>query len=481
MIAMICPSHAKCLGPGPDPLAVAAGWPIDRPLAALLSARGGSPHARWSILTTPKGSRTLKSSEYTAENGLQEALDGLIPPKGRLDSSSDPACPPFRGGTLLVLPYELGRALEPRATHPARPAVGDTVLATALECPTALVHDRMHGHWWLVGPEPAAEALLPCLEHAVPPTPGAVRSTPLRPTPDDAAYAELVRRTVDYVHAGDIFQANITRRFKAGTNLPTIEARRRFATSLLATSGAWFGAIIEPALRDDGRMIISLSPELFLEVSPHDDRILTRPIKGTLPAGSEPEELHRSEKDAAELAMIVDLMRNDLGRICRPGSVRVTEPRTIERHPSVIHGVAEVTGTLRDGVGFGELLASTFPPGSVSGAPKIRAMQVIEELEPEARGIYCGALGYASNCGHLQLDVSIRTLDLEPVGPEDRGFSHELRYGAGCGIVAESTPAGEVAESHVKADLLRDFLATGAGSSDREDLGTRDVAEIAER
>ena len=158
--------------------------------------------------------------------------------------------------------------------------------------------------------------------------------------------------------------------------------------------------------------------------------------------------------------MIVDLMRNDLGRICDTGSIEVVQPRAIESHPGVIHGVAEVCGRLRKQVGFGELLRSCFPPGSVSGAPKVRAMQVIDELEPVRRGVYCGALGYHSDCGRFELDVSIRTLVLErtPAGPDD-SFTHRIEYGAGCGIVAESTPSGEVAESSAKAALLRNFLA----------------------
>ncbi|MCH2144028.1 MAG: anthranilate synthase component I family protein [Phycisphaerales bacterium] len=467
---MTSPSLAKCLGPGPDPLAVAAGWPPERPLAALISARGDSPLARWSILSTPEASRCLLDGEAATRQGLLETLDELVPTTPSVSKSSDPDSPPFLGGKILILPYELGRALEPKAGHPTRLGQETEPLATVLSCPSALVHDRVRDQWWLVGQETGASELLTCLASATPPNPEPIECESLRATPDDDAYGSMIERTIEYVHAGDIFQANITRRFKAGISLPSPRDRRRFATSLLERSGAWFGAIIETGFEEGGdrRTIISLSPELFLEVDPVQETVRTRPIKGTLPDGSKPEDLRGSEKDAAELAMIVDLMRNDLGRICVPGSVRVSEQRTIEHHPSVLHGVAEVTGRLMKDTSFGNLLESTFPPGSVSGAPKIRAMQVIEELESTSRGIYCGALGFASNCGRMQLDVSIRTLDIRPSEDPGSGFTHELTYGAGGGIVAESTPEGEVAESRVKASLLNGFLDSHRRPASRE-------------
>jgi anthranilate/para-aminobenzoate synthase component I len=198
---------------------------------------------------------------------------------------------------------------------------------------------------------------------------------------------------------------------------------------------------------------------LFLHFDPNTGMLRTRPIKGTLAAGEDPATLLASEKDAAELAMIVDLMRNDLGRISEPGSVVVETGRVIENHPGVIHGVAEVVGRLRHEVELDEVLQATFPPGSITGAPKIRAMQVIDEFETVPRGPYCGALGFQSNCGHMALDVSIRTLDLIPTDGDDWS-THELRYGAGCGIVAESDPAAETVECDTKARLLREYIDT---------------------
>lgn len=451
--------HATYLGRGPDPLAVAAAWPQTDPLLALLSARGGSPLARWSILATQAERATVETPVGGAEQLLSD-LDSLLP-SPTLEPTADPDAPPFRGGRLLVLSYDLGRQLEPQASHSSAPTLEkEGPLAISLECPSALVHDRVKNVWWRVGEEKASRPLESLLD--ITESPGTrIPCEPLLPELDDDTYAELVARTIEYVHAGDLFQANIARRFSTRIGLQEISTRRRFATSLLEESGAWFGAIIEVDPPPHDSTIVSLSPELFLQFDPITQSLRTRPIKGTLPAGKDPRELETSEKDAAELAMIVDLMRNDLGRICDTGSIEVVVPRSIESHPGVIHGVAEVQGRLRESVRFGELLQSTFPPGSVSGAPKVRAMQVIDELEPVRRGPYCGSLGFHSNCGRFELDVSIRTLLIDRLQSDGKSpFSHQINYGAGCGIVAESTPSGEVAESGAKAALLARFLET---------------------
>ena len=462
--------HAQSLGSGPDPLRVAAAWPESRPLAALLSARGGSELARWSVIAAPTGTRTIETPEADAlgSSGLLDRIDSMVSRRGGVEPTADPEIPPFRGGSLLTMSYELGRELEPRARHVTDLSNGDEPLLTILDCPNALVHDRDHDRWWLVGDPDTDPGLADLLFVSQVDDSRTPACTILEAVPGDRDYAERVARTIEYVHAGDIFQANITRDFVAGVDTPTIADRRALATDLLKESGAWFGAILEYEACGIDRTVVSLSPELFLSLDPVDSVIRTRPIKGTLPAGADPGDLERSEKDAAELAMIVDLMRNDLGRICERGSVRVTRPRTIETHPGVIHGVAEITGRIPESVGFGRLMSATFPPGSITGAPKVRAMQIIEELERRPRGVYCGALGFVSDCGRVELDVSIRTLELRPSGGSG-GYSHTLRYGAGCGIVADSTPEGETAESHAKAALLSRYLET---RSDRTPLSS---------
>ena len=449
---MSTPPQSLCLGPGPDPIELIRRWPEHQPLAALVSARGGAQLSRWSILAAPVSTQSCQGDEAN----LVESLNSLGAEQ-TLDPVDDPEIPPFRGGRLLMLRYELGRALEPRAGMGSAPMTGVPV-AQALECPSALAHDRVTGHWWLVGDIDDAQELKEILDlDSVEAHESQI--DPLKHLISDEQYARLVSQTVSYIEAGDLFQANITRRFSAQAQLESRRSRRQLAAGLLIESGAWFGGLLElPGLHGE-ETIISLSPELFLQLDPVSRRIRTRPIKGTLPAGADPEDLKQSEKDAAELAMIVDLMRNDLGRVSDPGSVRVESPRSIEQHPGVIHGVGEVSGILKDGIQMGTLLAATFPPGSITGAPKIRAMQIIDEFENTPRGAYCGAIGYSSRCGRMALDVSIRTVELVPSNLDKKGpYSHELRYGAGCGIVAQSCPESEVDESWTKTALLARFI-----------------------
>jgi para-aminobenzoate synthetase component I len=194
---------------------------------------------------------------------------------------------------------------------------------------------------------------------------------------------------------------------------------------------------------------------LFLRVDRADAsgrrKVTTRPIKGTRARGTGLDfQLRDSIKDQAELNMIIDLERNDLGRVCEIGSVKVTEPRVIERHPTVFHGVATIEGLLRPDVTFVDLLRATFPGGSITGAPKIRAMQIIEELEPTRRGPYCGAIGYIDADGTMEFNIAIRTMLIAD------GLVH---IPVGGGIVADSDPVAEYEETLVKARAM--FAAVG--------------------
>jgi anthranilate/para-aminobenzoate synthase component I len=201
--------------------------------------------------------------------------------------------------------------------------------------------------------------------------------------------------------------------------------------------------------------LISNSPELFLKVDANR-KVTTRPIKGTRPRREGMEkELLDSIKDQAELNMIVDLERNDLGRVCEIGSVKVTNPREIETHPTVYHGVATIEGQLRNDVGLVELLRATFPGGSVTGAPKIRAMEIIEELEPVRRGPYCGAIGYISADGQMQFNIAIRTIVVTGA---------KAYVSVGGGIIADSNPKDEYEETLVKARALFDVLGVDPAS-----------------
>ncbi len=248
------------------------------------------------------------------------------------------------------------------------------------------------------------------------------------------------------IAAGEIYQMNLAQRFTCAVAEPPRQLYRR----LRALNPAPMGAYLEAG----DWTVLSSSPERFLAVA--DGRIRTFPIKGTRPRGRTPaedaaqrRELLASEKERAELLMIVDLLRNDLGRVCRFGSVQVRRLHDLETFATVHHLVGEVEGELRPGVGAAELMRAVFPGGSITGAPKIRAMQVIAETEPVPRGIFSGVLGYWSACGRVDLSIAIRTIVCR------RG---EASFHVGAGIVWDSDPALEYEETLAKGRALRAAL-----------------------
>ncbi|MBI3268537.1 MAG: aminodeoxychorismate synthase component I [Planctomycetes bacterium] len=252
-------------------------------------------------------------------------------------------------------------------------------------------------------------------------------------------YCAAVECAQAYIAAGDIYQVNLSQRFSVeGAAEPA-----RLFDRMRRLNPAPFSAL----LRMGGRSVVSASPERFLRVEGR--HVETRPIKGTRRRGGNAREdarlgreLVASEKDNAELAMIVDLERNDLGRVCELGSVRVTEPRVLEAYPTVFHLVATVEGDLRGGVDVVDLVKATFPGGSITGVPKIRAMEIIDELEPTARNVYTGALGYLGFDGSADLSIGIRLLEVGKRG---------LTFQVGGGIVADSDPQAEYEETLAKA------------------------------
>jgi para-aminobenzoate synthetase component 1 len=255
-------------------------------------------------------------------------------------------------------------------------------------------------------------------------------------------YLAAVARAKEYIAAGDVYQVNLSQRFHARTERPPFEIYQ----ALREASPAPYAAF----LQFGRRALISASPEQFLEL--RGRTLATRPIKGTRRRADDPdederlrEELYTSPKDDAELAMIVDLERNDLGRVCEYGSVKVTAPKDLESHPTVHHLVATVEGRLRRGLGPVDVLRATFPGGSVTGAPKIRAMEIIDELEPTRRAFYTGAIGHVGFDGSMHLSVAIRTLLAD--GPD-------FYYQAGGGIVHDSDPAAEYEETLAKAAAM---------------------------
>ncbi|MGH7172308.1 MAG: aminodeoxychorismate synthase component I, partial [Gemmataceae bacterium] len=261
---------------------------------------------------------------------------------------------------------------------------------------------------------------------------------------DRPGYLAAVRRAIEYIHAGDCFQVNLSQRLLHAITLSPLELYARLRERNPAPFAGYF---------DLGDFVLaSASPERFLRVE--DGRVETRPIKGTRPRGQtleedarQRDELLHSAKDRAENVMIIDLLRNDLGRVCAYGSVQVPAVCRLESYRTVHHLVSEVVGRLRPELGPIDLLRAAFPGGSVTGAPKVRAMEIIAELEPTARGPYCGSLGYIGFDGSMDTNILIRTVTI------GRGW---MQFPVGGGIVADSTPAAEYEETLHKAEgLLR--------------------------
>ncbi len=251
-------------------------------------------------------------------------------------------------------------------------------------------------------------------------------------------------RVIDYIHAGDIFQANLSQRFRAA--LPAGANPYAMYRRLRTVNAAPFAAFFNTG----DCQILSSSPERFVKIT--GDQVEARPIKGTWPRGATPaedaalaENLMTSEKDRAENVMIVDLLRNDISKVRRDHSVMVPELCSLESYARVHHLVSSVTGQLHPGTGAVDLLRACFPGGSITGAPKVRAMEIIAELELTHRGLYCGALGFIGYDGAMDSNIAIRTMALE---------DGAAVFQVGGGIVADSDPAGEYHETLAKAEAL---------------------------
>ncbi len=252
-----------------------------------------------------------------------------------------------------------------------------------------------------------------------------------------------MRRAIAYIAAGDAFQINLSQRFTAHGTIEPLDLFLR----LSSTSPAPFSAFLSWG----DMAVISASPELFYETT--GSKVVTRPIKGTRPRGLNAEldkllaaELASSAKDRAELTMIVDLERNDLGRVCQYGTVRVVDHQAVESFAQVHHLVATVDGSLRPAIGPVDVVRAVFPGGSITGAPKIRAMEIIDELEPNRRNLYTGAIGYLGRGGRSAFNIAIRTMVVD---------GNRVSYQVGGGIVADSHPQGEYDETLHKGRGLR--------------------------
>ena len=303
--------------------------------------------------------------------------------------------------------------------------------------PEMLIYQHDRQQWWQCGN--LARELKRSHTSQEPPTIGDFQSSMTR-----EQYEDGVQKIHNFIAAGDIYQVNLTQKFTAevqGGSLFSLYQHLR--TSTPSPLAVWM------KLAD--REVLSSSPETFLRMSGRN--IETRPIKGTRPRFADQEadvasakELLESEKENAELIMITDLERNDLGQVCEFGSVRVADMLALEKLEQVYHLVSTVTGTLREEIDHLSALAACFPGGSITGAPKKRAMEIIEQLEPVPRGLYTGAVGYIGFNGESQMNIPIRTLVRE---------GGQLHYHVGAGIVADSDPAEEFQETLQKAKGIR--------------------------
>jgi len=441
---------AEIAAPWRDPLEALASV-ADEPWPLGLLSGGGGPRGRWSYVAA----RPVRTLTIRAKDGPDPfaALAALIPEGDRLADG-----PPFQGGVAGLAAYELGARAQdlPLPAHPHWPD-----LACALY-PAVLAFDHERRELRAIGRGEGLEAARAQAQALLTASQGASavrRDGPLTSAAlcasDPARYEAAVAEVVQRIAAGEIFQANIARAWTG--RLATGVRPFDLMAALARRSAAPFAAY----LRLPGAAVVSNSPERFIALrrTPEGLAAETRPIKGTRPRGLDAAqdarlaaELAASAKDRAENLMIVDLMRNDLARVCRPGSVKAPELFAIESFANVHHLVSTVTGRLAEGQGAAELLRATFPPGSITGAPKIQAMKVIAGLEPP-RGPYCGSIFWAGADGAFDSSVLIRTAALLE---DDVGWRVEVR--AGAGIVADSQPAAERAETEAKVAALRAAL-----------------------
>ncbi|MDP7416086.1 MAG: aminodeoxychorismate synthase component I [Dehalococcoidales bacterium] len=371
-------------------------------------------------------------------------------------------CPtgiPFTGGVVGYFSYDLCHFIE----HLPAMAIDDLDLP---ECYLAfydavVVFDHWKGSTYLVAsgfPEQdevkrkrrAQEGLIK-LKNRIAKKQVITEEAVLIPAAEDLAlrsnfshreYLKAVATAREYICAGDIFQVNLSQRFETSLNIPSYELYRR----LRRINPAPFASY----LNFDGVSVVGASPERFLKV--RGDRVETRPIKGTRPRGKSPEEdrllaeeLLSSVKDKAENVMIVDLERNDIGRVCCCGTVQVTELAVLETYPTVFHLTSTVEGKLRPDKDRIDLLKAAFPGGSITGAPKVRAMEIIDELEPTRRSVYTGAIGYLDFSGEMDLNIVIRTFLIKGT---------KAYFQVGGGIVYDSEPETEYMETLDKARAL---------------------------
>ena len=451
------------LVPAPDPVETCARF-ADLPFLVFLdSATHPEQAGRYSFLVADPATIVRSKGALTQQLGggrwTRVAADPVAHVSALLEPfAAEPVAglPPFQGGAAGYVGYDWGAQLErvPRTRYDDL-AIPDVMLGLY---DWVIAWDHQTKRAWVIStgiPEQGAarrdraarrlafvkERLaerrsdrLAAPSYPVPDVPG------LRSNFTREGYLDAVARVIEYVYAGDIFQANLSQRLEAPLAGTPFELYRRLRQRNPAPFAAYlaFGDVV----------VVSSSPERFLCVDA-GRRVETRPIKGTRPRGVGPEHdaalalaLAESDKDRAENVMIVDLLRNDLSRVCQPGTVRVPELFALEHYQTVHHLVSTVVGELAPELDALDLLRAAFPGGSITGAPKVRAMQIIAELEPTQRGVYCGSIGYLSATGALDSSIVIRTYLV---------VGRDVYFQVGGGIVADSDPEQEYRETLDKA------------------------------
>lgn len=449
--------HAQRELPGTRDLLPLAAW-FPRRYPCLLESALAGPQARWDILFAfPQETLTLHA-DGRVRNGhgtvvgtrFLDALDAAwrAARPGLSRAQGDRSGPPFRGGWLLYLGYELAGEIEPCLRLPVEDKPG-VPIALAVRCPAAIMVDRGRGRTLLVAESDGGELLDVLQDDLEAGSSSAIPDTLAPPASiqedDPARFLAGVARVHDYLRSGDTFQVNLSRGWRARYTQPPAPASL-YAALRRANPAPFAGLLQQPDWS-----IASSSPERLLEIRGGEAQ--TRPIAGTRPrfAGDDDaariRELVTHPKERAEHVMLIDLERNDLGRICVPGSIRVDERMVVESYAHVHHIVSNVRGRLRNGVTPGQAIAAVFPGGTITGCPKVRCMEIIAELEGVARGAYTGSLGYLNHDGSCDLNILIRTMQAVDDG---------VAFRAGAGIVVDSDAEAELAETRAKArGLLR--------------------------
>jgi anthranilate synthase component 1 len=412
----------------------------------LQSVAGGNALSRWDILLVANGEGLQLIDGCTADlsnNNIPLSFLNALDAEFSKQKSAEQSELPFTGGWALYLGYELAGQIENRLRLPD--FTGPLPDALALRCPAAVLHDKVSNEFLAIAEsesEYLLDAIFTDIQNTLTP-----KNYPEWPKQSSCAedepeqFIRAVRRILDYLKAGDVFQVNVSRAWQMH-----FENAGAFSHDLYQKLCRLNPAPFAGLLQFKNWSLISSSPERLVSVK--NDHVQTRPIAGTRPriAGDNEQdkisELIGHPKERAEHVMLIDLERNDLARVCKPGSITVDELMIVESYEHVHHIVSNVSGQLLPGSTPGQVIAAVFPGGTITGCPKVRCMEIIAELEQTGRGPYTGAMGYLNRNGNMDLNILIRSLWLS---------GDQLQLRAGAGIVFDSVPEQELQETRAKA------------------------------